>query len=339
MLQRNFPTRTLVSRLGNYYTRTVSTVLRLPFYVRGIDVFYVGWMGQQLVPLIRLFSKKPIIFDTAPSLYDSFIDRGYTREGSIKAKLLYWLDRFAYRQSQIIIIGDLATIEHFAKLFSIPQEKFRMFPICANNEIFGKVYPRPVEGGENEKNFVVEFVAEMAPQHGVSYVLRAAKILEGSSIVFRIAGVGQSLAETWRVYQELAPSNVTFLPYRISLAQLLEWGSTADVCLGLFGDTPKARRSLSNKLFEALAMGKAFLTAGPPEAFGVGLHFSDGKELFFARIADPQSIADKILWLRDHPEECARVAQEGHEAYKAMCSEEEIEERIVKLVNEVIFTT
>ena len=336
MLQRNFPTRTLVSRLGNYYTRTVSTVLRLPFYVRGIDVFYVGWMGQQLVPLIRLFSKKPIIFDTAPSLYDSFIDRGYAREGSLKARFLFWLDRYAYCKAQIIIIGDLATIEYFSQLFAIPQEKFRMFPVCANNEIF---YSRPVENNQSEKSFVVEFVGEMAPQHGVPHIVKVAKILEESGITFRIAGVGQSLPEAQRVYQDLTPSNVIFLPYRIPLAQLLEWRGGADVCLGLFGDTPKTRRSLSNKLFEALAMGKAFLTAGPPEAFGVGLHFSDGKELFFARIADPQSIADKILWLRDHPEECARVAQEGHEAYKAMCSEEEIEERIVKLVNEVIFTT
>lgn len=334
VLQKNFATKTLVSRLKSYYARTFSVALRLPFYMRAADVFYVGWMGQQFVPLIRLFSRKPIIFDSAPSLYDSFLDRGYAREGSIKAKILYWFDAYAYRQSHAVIIGDSATIQYFSDLFGIPREKFRMFPICANNEIF---FPRSAaaKGKKDSGDFMVEFVGEMAPQHGVQYVMQAAKYLEGSGIVFRIAGTGQSLKDACEVYERERPSNVTFLQNHIPLDQLLQWKSEADVCLGLFGDTPKARRSLSNKLFEALAMEKVFLTAGPPEAFGVANHFTDGKELFWASLANPRALADKILWLRNNKDTCARVAREGRNAYERMCSEDIIEKRIVDLVREI----
>ncbi|TSC69120.1 MAG: group 1 glycosyl transferase [Parcubacteria group bacterium Gr01-1014_70] len=331
-LQKNFPTKILVSHLTSYYTRTLSVALRLPFYMRAADICYVGWMGQQLVPLIRLFSKKPIIFDSAPSLYDSFIDRGYARKESMLAKVLFWFDQFAYRQSHAIIMGDSGTIDDFSAMFDIPREKFRRFPICANNEIF---YPRPA-GKKAPDKFIVEFVGEMAPQHGAEHIMQAAKHLEGTGIVFRIAGTGQCLEEVNRIYKETQPTNVTFVPHRISQEQLLQWRSEADLCLGLFGDTPKARRSLSNKLYEALAMGKAFLTAGPPEAHGVARHFTDGMELFWTSIANPKAIAEKILWIRDHAAERMRVGQQGYEAYTMLCSEEHIEKRIVDLVNETI---
>ncbi len=330
-LRKNFPTKTVVSRLKSYYARTVSVALRLPFYIRGADIFYVGWMGQQFVPLIRLFTKKPIIFDHAPSLYDSFIDRGYAREGSWKARLLFWLDTYAYRQSQAILLGDKGTIAYFSKLFSIPEKKFKMFPICADNRIF---YPRELKTPSNK--FIVEFVGEMAPQHGVLHIMQAAKLLEGNSdIVFRIAGAGQCLNDVSRIYKQIQPSNVAFVSHRISQEQLLQWRSEAHVCLGLFGDTPKARRSLSNKLYEALAMGKAFLTAGPPEAYGVALHFTDGVELFWAPLANPRGLADKILFLYNNNDARARVAVAGRKAYERLCSEDIIEKRIIDLIAEV----
>jgi glycosyltransferase involved in cell wall biosynthesis len=335
MLRKNFPTRVLVSAFQSYYMRTISVALRLPFYMRATDIFYVGWMGQQLTPLIRLFSRKPIIFDSAPSLYDSFIDRGFTRKESIVAKFLFWLDRFAYRQSYAVIMGDFGTIENFSDVFGIPRTKFRRFPICANNEIF---YPRESKSTQkSNKKFIVEFVGEMAPQHGVSHIIRAAKLLEGNgNIIFRIAGAGQCLEEARRVYNAIHPSNVTFVPRRISQEHLLQWRSEADLCLGLFGDTPKARRSLSNKLYEALAMQKAFLTAGPPIAFGVAKHFTDGKELFWALPANPKSLAEKILWLYNNQKVCVRVAGEGHKVYQQICSEDKIEQRIVAIINEIV---
>lgn len=330
MLQKNFPTKILVSHFKSYYMRTVSVILRLPFYIRGVDMFYVGWMGQHLVPLIRLCSGKPIVFDSAPSLYDSFIDRGFTHKESLLAKLLFWLDQYAYRQSYAVIMGDTGTIEHFTKTFGVPREKFRQFPICANNDIF---YPRPANRKASDE-FIVEFVGEMAPQHGVHHIVRAAKLLEKSGIVFRIAGTGQCLEEAQSAYNEIQPSNVTFVPNRISQEQLLQWRSEADLCLGFFGDTPKARRSLSNKLYEALAMGKAFLTSGPPEAFGVAYHFAPGSDLFCAPIASPQGIADKIFWLRNNPELRVRVAAQGRNTYERICREDLIEKRIVDLISE-----
>lgn len=334
VLQKNFTTKTLVSHLKSYYARTFSVALRLPFYIRGVDIFYVGWMGQQFIPLIRLFFYKPIIFDSAPSLYDSFLDRGFTHKESMLAKFLFLLDRFAYRQSYAIIIGDSATLDYFSNLFGIHREKFRMFPVCANNEIF---YPRStqVQGLSRRDEFIVEFVGEMAPQHGVEHIMQAAKLLEGTGIVFRIAGTGQSLREVRHLFEKLHPSNVTFVPHRVSLEQLLQWRSEADICLGLFGDTPKSRRSLSNKLYEALAMGKAFLTAGPPEAFGVAIHFKDNHDCFFGPLANGKALAKKMIWIRDNNELRIRVAEQGRKTYERVCSEDMIEKRICDLVREV----
>src|SRR3989344_6336412 len=50
------------------------------------DVMVVGFLGQQIVPFAKLITRKPIIFDSFLSLYDSNVfDRKTVKKGSVRS--------------------------------------------------------------------------------------------------------------------------------------------------------------------------------------------------------------------------------------------------------------
>lgn len=55
-----------------YTLRTLKVLLKFIFTnKRNIDLIFVGFLGQHLMPFVHLFSKKPIIFDAFISTYDT----------------------------------------------------------------------------------------------------------------------------------------------------------------------------------------------------------------------------------------------------------------------------
>ena len=69
----------------------------------------------------------------------------------------------------------------------------------------------------------------------------------------------------------------------------------ADLCLGIFGNTDKAKRVIPNKVYECLAVGKPVITADTP---AIRELFEDG-ELVFVSVADHISLAKAIMALKN----------------------------------------
>ncbi|MBC7317203.1 MAG: glycosyltransferase, partial [Chloroflexi bacterium] len=104
-------------------------------------------------------------------------------------------------------------------------------------------------------------------------------------------------------------------------AALAERIAQADVCLGIFGTSEKARRVIPTKAFIALAMGKALVTMDSPAAREV---FSHREDAYLCEQASPQSLAEAFTALCDDPALLQRLQQNGRALYARRFSQEAI---------------
>jgi glycosyltransferase involved in cell wall biosynthesis len=183
--------------------------------------------------------------------------------------------------------------------------------------------------------FRVVYFGQYIPLHGVRYVVEAAKLLEEhQDISFELVGDGQTYEEAAALAERLQVPNVTFRRAWLSPEDLItEHIAPADVCLGIFGDSPKARRVVPIKVFVGLALGKPVITGDSPAAREM---LVDGEDAILCQMADPQALAQAILVLkRDRPLR-ERIAQQGHQSFQSKFSSRVIGATVKKYLSEVI---
>ena len=102
------------------------------------DLIIVGYSDSRwAVPLARLLSRKPIVWDAFYSLYDSWVfDRKLVLSYSLKARFYWFLDWLSCRLADRILLDTNAHIDYFVKTFKIPRHKFTRVFIGADDEIF-----------------------------------------------------------------------------------------------------------------------------------------------------------------------------------------------------------
>ena len=113
--------------------------------------------------------------------------------------------------------------------------------------------------------------------------------------------------------KELNTKNVNFIDF-LPYEELVKYISQADVCLGLFGKSPKIKRVIATKVYEAIAMRKPVITGEVPAMKEL---FQNRKHCLFCNIGDSHDLAEKILELKNNPELRKRIAEEGYKLFKA----------------------
>ena len=192
------------------------------------------------------------------------------------------------------------------EVFRTDRQKFRRIFIGAQDEIF---LPQPALPAKD--NLSVLFWGWMIPLQGVEFILQAAKILEQEPIEFLLIGGGVERDKMLKLAGELGLAKVKFLP-GLKQEQLPAYIAQAGICLGIFGQTSKARRVIPNKVYEALASQKAVITARTEASREV---LVDGEHCLFCRPADPQDLAEKIKILKSNPDLRQRLARQGYKLY------------------------
>jgi glycosyltransferase involved in cell wall biosynthesis len=303
-------------------------------YLRGpsCDLVYVGYPGQLDVIVARvltLFRPAPIVFDAFLSLYDSFVlDRKMVGRGSITARSLYLLDRYACKWADAAVLDTRAHIEYFVREFDVAPGAFRRIFIGADDDLFEAVPPREKKGP-----FQVGFVGKFIPLHGLEHVVRAAKLLEhDGDIRFVIAGEGQLKERIRELADEMGIGNITFegwVPYEEVPAFL----ARMDLCLGIFGDTDKAARVIPNKVFEAMALGRPVVTMKSPASDEL---LVDGRDALLCDPADPKSLADAILRLKGDDLLRRSVGEGGRRTFLASCGSKNVSRQLKEIISDVL---
>ncbi|MGQ0791674.1 MAG: glycosyltransferase [Nitrosopumilaceae archaeon] len=294
------------------------------------DIMIIPWRGILTLPLAKIIHKKPIIYFPAFSIYDTLVnDRKKIKKDSVKAKIVHLVDKIACSWSDLIILESAEEIQYFCKEFSIPQEKFRQCPLAADESIF---FPNNHEKKFNK--FTVLFFGSFIPLHGIDTIVKAAIILQNKDdIVFTICGDGQTKSEISKLISDNKLKNIELLGI-VSKDKLIENIQSADICLGIFGDTKKAKKVLTNKAFQILASKKPLITMESPTA--KEYHLEDKKNCILVPPANPEKLAGAILFLKNEPKKRKGISEEGYRTYCEHLSMSVAGKKLVSFIEELI---
>ncbi len=292
-----------------HYPKLIFDYLRR---ARGCDLIIVGFYGQLLLPFVRLFTAKKIIFDMYIATYDTMVfDRGAAAPGTLRAKLFYLSDRLACQLSDKIVLETEDHIADFSRKFGIDREKFSRIFLATDDSV---LYPK--ERGNGGGKFLVHFHGEYAPFHGVRHIIKAAHLLRDEDVVFQIIGTGITYEADRRLAEELEVQNIRFIDW-VQFEELADYMARADVCLGIFGENERTLRVTTNKVIEAIAVRKPLITGRNEPVQELLTH---GESVFLCERGDPDSLAAAILTLKKDRDLRERIARGGYEVFTRHCT-------------------
>ena len=269
----------------------------------------VAFPGHTVVWLARLLFGRPVLFDAFVSLYDSNVfDRKKYAATSLRGRLDWLRDYVSASLADTVLMDTTAHIDYFVQMFGLPRAKFLRVPVGSDERIF---HPQDTP---STRGFTVHFHGTFIPLHGIPYIVEAARLLAAEPVRFRIVGSGQ---ESERVHKEVARlglSNIEFVS-TVPLQELPALIASAQVCLGIFGDTAKTGRVVPNKVFEYLAMGKPIVTADSPAIRE--LFAPDSPPLVLVPPADAVALADALRGLLHEPAQLRRLGEAAAHFFKA----------------------
>jgi glycosyltransferase involved in cell wall biosynthesis len=284
----------------------------------GFDVLLVGYPGTLDMGAARRAARgRPIAFNALVSLEDTFVgDRGRFAPGSVAARGLRRLDRFALRRADLVVADTEANARFLAGLADLSRVESCL--VGAEERLFGP-------GWAPREPFHVLFVGKLIPLHGLETILEAAR--QAPELQFRIVGSGQLESQLRH-----RPDNVewrTWVDYELLPSEL----HRAGCALGIFGTSDKAQRVIPNKVFQALACGTPVVTADTPAAREL---LTDGESALLVPPADPDALVVALRRLASDSELAERIGAGGLSAYREHASEAILGARWRALIEELL---
>jgi glycosyltransferase involved in cell wall biosynthesis len=264
------------------------------------DVVLVGYLGQFDVFLAKLlFPRTAIALDLLIFASDTARDRG-VRKGP-KLTMLKALDRLAIRCASLVIVD---TEENVGLMPASQRHKAVVAPVGSPDEWFSE--PSELDTSPLK----VLFFGLFTPLQGAPVIGAAIALLPSDAgIEVTIIGSGQDLAETRR---RAAGSPLATWREWVEPSELRHLLKEHHVCLGIFGDTPKALRVTPNKVFEGAAAGCAILTSDTAPQ-----RRSLGDAARFVAVNDPSALAEALRSLAADPSEVRRLRTSAHQRAEA----------------------
>lgn len=278
------------------------------------DVLYAT-SGPLTIALPALYASWrkgiPFVFEVRDLWPEGAIQLGVLRNPFAK-----WgarrLERLAYKRSHHIVALSPGMQEGIEKT-GIPASKVTMIPNAADLDLF---HPG-VDGAEVRSDlglgdrFALVYFGTMGLANGLAFVLDAAAELKRrgeKGVVFVLHGDGMEriALEARKVAEGI--DNVVFSDPVPEKAKIAELAAAVDVCMTIYRNVPVLRTCSPNKMFDALAAGKPVLTN---MSGWLGDMAEKDRTGVFVRPDDPVDFADKVVWLRDHPNEVAEFGRNG----------------------------
>jgi glycosyltransferase involved in cell wall biosynthesis len=269
----------LVARLATAWSRLVRKARMLP-PAQAVIVPYMGHFDVHLAR--RLWPTSPIFLDHFVFGRDTAVDRGATWRPLLAA--LDRIDRAALRAADVPFVDT----EGHLDLLPEPHSRAVVVPVGAPDHWF--LPPRKLEGSAPLR---VIFYGTYAPLQGAPVIGEAIRLLapRHEAISFTMVGHGQDLTRT----RSLAAANqaVTWRDW-VEHDELPGLVQGHDVCLGIFGTTPKGLRVVPNKVYQGAAAGCAIVTSDTQAQRGALLDAA-----LYVPPGDARALADQLLRLAD----------------------------------------
>lgn len=273
----------------NKKLRYLLALCSIIFESKKYDVIFLAFCSHEVLPLFRLITKKPIIFDAFVSIYDTMcFDRKVFKPNSMIGKILKWYDSYLCRIADIVLVDTKTHYDYFRKEFNARNMSY--FYLECNKELF-----KPVKLKETQDKFIVFWYGKCWPCQGVEVILKAAKILEDDpEVIFRL--IGPVRKKCGSLVKDLNSRNVEFIdnvPYeRLSLEI-----AKADLCLGgHFSNISKAERVIAGKAFQFAACRKKIILGDNPANREI---FNETEDICFVRMNSEEELAKTISKIKE----------------------------------------
>ncbi len=292
------------------------------------DFVYCPSFSHKFVRLIKKHSNKPVIFDPLISNYlTKVFDYKNVSRWSPRAYKNYLKDKLPFKAVDLLLADTEQHRQYYHKTFGIPLNKIEVLPVGANTSEF-----QPQEISQNEI-FTVGFYGGFIPLQGVRLIIEAAELLKAKEIQFNLIGTGYQYQEMQDLAKEKQLSNVHFDGWS-DYKDLPEKISKFDICLGIFGDTPKAPLVIPNKIYHYAAMGKPIITM---DSAAIREVFTQEENIVLIG-NNGKSIAEAILELKHNSEKRKQLANNARKLAEQSFSEDKIAEKLIgyakKLLNQ-----
>ncbi len=261
------------------------------------DAFLVGFPGHADVGLARLAGtarRAPIVFDAFVSLYESAVeDRQNVAPGSLAAIPL------CPRRPAGVGAGHAGRARHRHPRPLLRRDgsacrprKLRRVWVGADDDVMrpgGRPDDSQVPGVRLRELHPAARARARRRRGASARAARRRRVVHGGRRRRRRAACPPARRASSGV------GNVDFVgwqPYE-TLPALM---SAHHVCLGIFGTSPKVGRVIPNKLFDALAVARAVITADTPAVREVLTH---GRDVWLCAAGSSEALAESIVALRD----------------------------------------
>lgn len=279
---------------------------------------------------VRFIKRKlniPLVFDPLISRYlTKTSDLKNVRIYSPRALKNYLKDRVSMERADIVLADTEAHRKYFIDTFGIDREKIHVVPVGVDIETFKPAGKNEINATGQPGTFLVGTYSSYLPLHGIEKIIDAAEMLRNErDIKFHLIGKGGLLPEIRRKIEKLELVNVElidWLPYEKLPAQLALY----DLCLGIFGDSLKAKMVIPNKIYHFCAVGKPVLTMDSPAIREI---FTPGEDIVTTN-RTLSDLAGQIMELKNDPKKRNDIALKGMQKIHNNYNQDKVAEKFLR---------
>ncbi len=165
------------------------------------------------------------------------------------------------------------------------------------------------------RKYLVGYLGTIGQQEGIPHLLDAAKYirnkLKRDDIAYTIMGGGTDQPLMAQKAVEMGLGDIFEFTGRVPNQTVRSVLSTIDICVNPDEYNEMNDKSTMNKVMEYMAMGKAQVQFDLTEG-----RYSAQEASLYAKPNDSVDLAEKIVWLLDHPKERQRMGSYGYKRIK-----------------------
>jgi glycosyltransferase involved in cell wall biosynthesis len=280
------------------------------------SIFLVPHNNHLIIPLVwflsKLYSKK-LIMDAFDPAYLSAKVKYLPAWRCFFTKLI---ENMALKLSDYILVTTSGFKKIYLAAYRLNSKKFIIVPAGANE---AKFYPRKKIKRDNM--FRIVYWGNFHPHHGVNIIIEAAQSIQNhKEIKFILIGEGRYSSFYQEAAKKLKLNNIKFTG-KVSNRALINYIRNADICLGIFSSRKGALASVTNKVFEAMAMGKPVITERNPVTASL---FTDREEIWLVPPEDVPALDMAIIELQNNNKLRYKIGQKAVELFQTKFSEKAI---------------
>lgn len=273
------------------------------------DLVFVPCFRQRDIAAAATYCKHngiKLMIDPLISAFDKQVnERSKFSAVSPPGRKLREYESYLFQQADILLADTAEHAQFFIDELQVTEDKVYVVYVGAE-DIF---QPADVNKS-NHKLTEILFFGSFIQLHGANHILQAARLVDMDNVRWIMLGDGEERDRLEREATDL--KNIVFeksIAYEKLPGRIL----SADILLGIFGDTPKASRVIPNKVYQSLACGKPVITRSAP-AYPAQLRDNNDHGITWVPAANPEALAQAVremLML-----ESAEIIKQGHTARK-----------------------